>query len=150
MKTKQKFSVFNCHIPISYGCVRNLGVYLDSNLSMETHVIKTIQACHYYLKAIGKIRNILDEDTTKLLMSSFILSRLDYCNALLVGSPKYLLDKLQKVQNKAARIVTKTKTDQHIIPILQSLHWLPLCFRIEYKILCFCYKTYYDIAPTYI
>ncbi len=62
-------------------------------------------------------------------------SRLDYCNALLGGCPASSINKLQIVQNAAARVLTRSRKYDHITPILQSLHWLPIKFRISYKIL---------------
>ncbi len=61
-------------------------------------------------------------------------SRLDYCNALLGGFPAYSINKLQIVQNPVARVLTRSRIYDHITPILQSLHWLPIKFRISYKI----------------
>ena len=67
------------------------------------------------------------------LISAFILSKLDYCNSLLAGSPQYLLDKLRKVQNSSARLVLKGRKRDHVQPLPRKLHWLPIRSRIEYK-----------------
>ena len=93
-------------IHISGEIIRNLGVHLDDKLTMNTHVTKTIQSCNFQLKSIASIRPMLDIEVTKLLVSSLILSRIDYCNALLYGCPKHTTGRLQKIQNKAARLVT--------------------------------------------
>ena len=71
---------------------------------------------------------------TKKLLCAFVLSRLDYCNSVLEGCPKYLLSKLQKVQNNAARLIFRTTRSAHVTPRLHSLHWLPIEKRIEYKL----------------
>ncbi len=77
-------------------------------------------------------------------------SRLDYCNALLGGGPASSINKLQIVQNAVARVLTRSRKYDHITPILQSLHWLPIKFRISYKILLLAYKALNDLAPAYL
>ena len=83
-------------------------------------------------------------------MSSLFLSRIDYCNALLVGCPNYTIDRLQRVQNKAARITSLTRPHDHITPVLKSLHWLPVKERIDFKILCQSFKAFNRISPSYL
>ena len=69
----------------------------------------------------------------KKLLCAFVFSRLGYCNSLLAGCPKYLLSKLQKVQNNAARLIFRTTRSAHVTPMLHSLHWLPIEQGIGYK-----------------
>ncbi len=80
-------------------------------------------------------------------------SRLDYCNALLGGCPASSINKLQIVQNAAARVLTRSRKYDHITPILQSLHWLPIKFCISYKILLLAYKAlnvyFYSLLSRY-
>ncbi len=83
------------------------------------------------------------------LVHAFMTSRLDYCNALLCGCPASLINKLQIVQN-AARVPTRSSKYDHITPILQSLHWLPIKFRISYKILLLAYKAPNGLAPAFL
>ena len=90
------------NIPFS-DSARNLGFILDSKLSMKKHVIKICQTAYFELKRIGSIRRFLTEDATKTLVTSYILSRLDYCNCLLMGTPNSAIQPLQKIQNFAAR-----------------------------------------------
>ena len=91
----------------SANVVRNLEVYFDSNLTMESHIKKVTQSCHFQLKNIGKIRDLIDNDIAHMLVHSFVTSRLDFCNCLYAGVPFYLLERLQKIQNKAARLVLR-------------------------------------------
>ncbi len=84
----------------------------------------------------------------KKLVHAFMTSRLDYCNALLGACPASSINKLQIVQNAAARVLTRSRKYDHITtPILQSLHWLPIKFRISYKIVLLAYKALNGLAP---
>ncbi len=85
-------------------------------------------------------QNILPVSDAEKLVHAFMTSRLDYCNALLGGCSASSINKLQVVQNAAARVLTRSRKYDHITPILQSLHWLPIKFRISYKILLLAYK----------
>ena len=101
----------------------------------------------YHLRNIGSIRRLLTKEATAMLIHSLITSRLDYCNILYHGIPNKLLNKLQRVQNVAARILTCTKTYDHVTPILKSLHWLPVKARVEHKLLLTTYKTVNGRSP---
>ena len=68
--------------------VRNLGVLFDQTLSFGEHVSKLCKSSHYHLRNISKIRKYLDENSTETLVHAFDSSKLDYCNALLIGLPK--------------------------------------------------------------
>ena len=92
------------NIPFS-DSARNLGFILDFKLSMKKHVIKICQTAYFELKRISSIRRFLTEDATKTLVTSYILSRLDCCSCLLMGTPNSVIQPLQKIQNFAARLV---------------------------------------------
>jgi hypothetical protein len=131
-------------------CVKNLGCLLDESLSMEKQVQNISKSCYYSLYQIGQIRENLTESTCTILVNSLVLSKLDYMNCLLVGLPDCALVKLKKIQNSAARLITKKRKCEHITPVLKYLHWLPVKFRIDYKILLLCYKAQKGLAPTYL
>ena len=130
--------------------VKNLGVTLDSNLSMSQHISNTCKAAYIHIRHISSIRYLLTTQATQTLVCSLVLSRLDYCNSLLSGCPQYLLNKLQNVQNAAARLVCKAKKSDHIHPILETLHWLPVTHRIQYKISTICFNSISGTAPQYL
>ena len=128
-----------CSITIS-SSVRNLGVTFDQSLSFRQHVANVCRLCYLEIRRNSSVRHLLSDDATKTLLCAFVLSRLDYCNALLAGSPKHLIEKLQKVQNHAARLVFRCSKFDHVTPLLDSLHWLPVHLRIDYKISSLCFE----------
>ncbi len=96
------------------------------------------------------LRNMLSVSDAEKLVHAFMTSRLDYCNALLGGCPASSINKLQIVQNAVARVLTRSRKYDHITPILQSLHWLPIKFRICYKILLLTSKALNGLAPAHL
>ena len=101
------------------------------------------------IRHISSTRHLLTTQATQTLVCSLVLCRLDYWNSLLSGCPQYLLDKLQKVQNAAARLVCKAKKSDHIHPILETLHWLPVTHRSN-KLSTICFNSISGTAPQYL
>ncbi|XP_029929809.1 LOW QUALITY PROTEIN: uncharacterized protein LOC115374818 [Myripristis murdjan] len=130
--------------------IRNLGVILDSNLSLEHHVNHITRTAFFHLKNIARLRPSLSFSAAEILIHAFITSRLDYCNSILYGSSSKVLNKLQYIQNSAARLFTHTRSRDHITPVLQQLHWLPIPQRIHFKILLLTYKALHNQAPCYL
>lgn len=124
--------------------------FLDSNLSMKQHVTKVCQLAYIELRRITAIRPFLTENATKTLVCSYILSRLDYCNCVLLNCPANVIQPLQRVQNSAARLVCKAPRSQSCTPLLKKLHWLPIEERIQYKCCCLCFKIITGSAPAYL
>ena len=129
---------------------RNLGVILQNNLSMDTHINNICRSASHALYKIGQIRRYLDQPTTERLVHAFVTCRLDNCNSLLYGLPECHISKLQRIQNSAARLVTLSKIRCHITPVLRDLHWLPIKARIIYKILLLTFKCSQGFAPIYL
>ena len=120
--------ILSCHK------VRNLGVCLDSNLPMDQHVNLQCRSVFLELHRIGHLRRHLSVDATKKLVSSFVLSRRDCCSSLLASLPENRLDRLQRVQHNAARLVLGRRGRDHAKPLLRSLHWLPVSSWVAYTI----------------
>ena len=134
----------------SSSSVRNLGVQLDEHLDMSTQVSSVVKSCNYHLHRIGRIRKFTTMSACQTLVQSLVISRLDYACALLSGIPSSLVQKLQVVQNRAARIITGTKLRDSITPVLRSLHWLPVRVRIEFRLVVYVYKCLNNRAPAYL
>jgi hypothetical protein len=130
--------------------VRNLGIWLDKNLSMTDHVSRLCRSCYYNLHNIRAIRKCLSETATHTIIHAFITSKLDYGNATLYGISQENLHRLQRVQNTAARVIKILPKYCHITPHLKDLHWLPVGHRIVYKIAILVHKGLHGRTPTYI
>ena len=117
---------------------------------MANHVSNICKSASFSLYKIGRIRRFLDRATTESLIHSFVTSRLDYCNSLLLGVDDQHISRLQSIQNSAARMITLSKKYDHITPVLKSLHWLPIQMRIHFKVLVIVWKILHDQAPLYL
>jgi len=117
---------------------------------MSDHVASVCRSAYYYLRQIRPIVQSLTVDAARTLVQAFIVSRLDYCNAVLHGITDNLLQRLQSVQNAAARLVTRTGRCEHITPVLRELHWLPVRRRVEFKIATLVLKALNNLAPPYL
>ncbi len=103
---------------------RNLGVVIDDKLNFTDHITKTARSCRFALYNIKKIRSFLSEHATQLLVQALVLSRLDYCNALLASLPVSSIKPLQLIQNAAARLIFNELKRTHVTPLFINLHWL--------------------------
>ena len=130
--------------------VRDLGVILDKNLTLTYHINETCRKATNAIRSIGRIRKYLTNENLKLLVNALVISRLDYCNRIPYGLPKRELDKLQRVQNTAARLITGTKQYDHIKPALQKLHWLPVESRTIFKGILITFKILHGLPPAYL
>lgn len=117
---------------------------------MDDQISVVCKTASYQLRRIGLLRKYLSVDATKTLMQALVTSRLDYANSLYAGLPKKQLKRLQRIQNSAARLITQTRRSQNITPIFISLHWLPVEFRVKFKICCLTYKALGNNSPAYI
>ena len=115
---------------VSKAC--DLGIIVQDDLSMKTHINNMCKSAALGLHRIGKIRHLLDRCTTEKLVHAFIFSHLDSNNGLLLGVPDSQLTRLQRIQNSAARLVMRKKKFDHITPLLRILHWLPIRSRIKF------------------
>ena len=130
---------------LSYGKRRNLGVYFDQSMKMDRHISQVCQTAYFQLRNIAAIRPLLTRKAAESLIHSLISSRLDFCNCLLAGLPSATLNRLQAVQNAAARLLTGLRKHDHISPVLAELHWLPVKSKIEFKVLLLTFKAIHGV-----
>ncbi len=123
---------------------------MDDKLNFSDHITKTARSCRFALYNIKKIRPFLSEHATQLLVQALVLSRLDYCNALLAGLPASSIKPLQLIQNTAARLIFNEPKRTHVTPLFINLHWPPIAARIKFKALMFAYRTTSGSAPLYL
>ena len=139
----------DAHIPVA-DSVKSLGVSIDNTLSFDKHVDNICRASHYHIKALRHIRQCLNDETARTVASSMVGARLDYCNSLLYGTTTANINKLQRIQNTLARVVTGTRRYDHITPVLADLHWLKIADRITFKIALLTFKTITTNRPAYL
>ena len=130
--------------------VRNLGILFDAQMSMSSHIISLISSVNYHLRNIRRISKFLDQDTKHAVVHSFILSRLDYGNALLYGTKSKDLDRLQSLQHKAIKLIFSANRFESPAPLMNTLHWLPIRERINLKICIYVFKCIHGNAPKYL
>jgi len=126
-------SVASVDLPVADE-MKVLDVVLDRRLSFDRHVTSVARACNFHVQAIRHIRNLLTPELVLTLACSLILSRLDYCNAVLYVAPAGSIQKLQRVQNTAAWIVLQAPRRSPAQSLLEQLHLLQVRQRIDYKL----------------
>ena len=119
-------------------------------INQEHQVQHICKVAFFHICNLSRIRKCLSQKDTETLVHAFVASKLDNCNSLLAELPQYLLDKVQRVQNAAVRLVSCTRKHDQITPVLKELHWLPVRQRIIFKILLFTCKALKALAPQYI
>ena len=140
--TKQQRHKLSNHFPVKLldndispsDSVHNLGVIFDSDFSFHKHVSNICKSCFYHIRDLRRIRRHLPLSTAKTISNSLISSRLDYCNSLINNIAKQDLSKLQRVQNCLARVVLRAPRFSPSLPLLKQLHWLPVNYRIKFKL----------------
>ena len=129
---------------------KNLGFHFTYDMRIDAHVQDICRNFCIDIRRISSIRHLFSTDATKTLLSAFVLPKLDYCNSLFYGSPMYMLERLQKVQSSAARLIFQCRKQHHISHLLMSLHRLPINARIEYKLSVICHSFFLGLSPIYL
>ena len=119
-------------------------------IPVAPHITAVCKFALLHLRNISMIWEFVTTDITKTLVHAFVTSKIDSCNSLLYGAPIYLLHRLQRVLNCAGRIVYQSKKYDHITPLLEEFHWLPIEQKINFKILLITFKVLHNQAPTHL
>ncbi len=119
-------------------------------MNFDRHILALTHTCFFHLRNIAKLRSIVSHAELETIIHAFVSSRLDYCNSLFLCLNKTSIDRLQLIQNAAARLLTRTTKHCHITPVLESLHWLPVGYRIQFKVLVLTFKALHGQAPGYL
>ena len=130
--------------------VKNLGVIFDSTMSMSDQVSGLCKSVNFHIRNLWRVRRFITQEACHHAVRSLVLSRIDYANSLLFGAKEVDLKRIQRLQNKAARLVFACGRDQSSSQLLCTLHWLPVKDRIKYKVLLYIYKCLHDLAPSYL
>ncbi len=127
---------------------------IDNGLKFDKQISSVVGSSFFYLRSLSlklnflsKIKFFLSKASLEVAIHAFITSRLDYWNSLYYGISKTQISRLPLVQNAAARFLKGCKKLYHVTPLLKSLHWLPVHYRIEYKMLLLVYKCLNNLAP---
>ena len=130
--------------------VKNLGVILDKDNSMQRHVANLCLTCYYHLLELLRIRRYLNNETAVKVANALVSSHLDYCNSLLYHTKKAYTVQLQRVQNASCRTICKLNIFSHVTPFLHKLHCLPIHHRILFRYNLFTYKAINFDQPPYL
>ena len=131
--------------------IKNLGDVLDSDVDIvDVHIDMICKASCYHIRALRHIKQSIDSQTLKTIACAIVGAKLDYCNSILHGISVGNLNRLQRVQNMLARVVTGTKKFDHITPILKDLHWLPMARRIDFKLATIVFNVRKSKQPEYL
>ena len=130
--------------------VRNLGVLMDLDLSLRSHITRLTWTCFRALQQARAISRSLTTDASRMLVSTAVLSRIDYFSCIFAGLPDFSLNRLQQVMNAWATVIYCLRQYDHISDVLQDLHWLWVPQCIEFKLCLTVYKTLHNLAQSYL
>ena len=131
--------------------VRDLGVYVDGDLSLEAHISHLSRTCFYHLRQLRVVRWSLTTDSAHSLIRALVHSRVDYCNGVLAGLPQTQINRLQSILRAAARLVLQLPGWASVSNLMRvQLHWLSIPQRIQFKLCSVVYRCLHNTAPIYL
>ena len=138
------------HDTLPKAFVRNLGFIFDCDFNFKRQISQTCKICFYHIRDFRRIRKYLSQEAAKSVACALVTSHLDYCNSLLYNLPDRDIERLQRVQNCLVRVVCKASRVSRSKPLLNFLHWLPVKYRIRFKLCTITFKAFLFHQPTYL
>ena len=129
---------------------KNISAWLDTVMFMYKQINSTCQSAFYHLRNIAQISKHISFRHYETLIHAFVTFKIDHYNILISGLRQDQVQKLQYVQNSAARLLTGSRKHDHITPVLRDLHWLYVHERIRFKILLMTFECQNQLAPSYL
>ena len=130
--------------------IKILGVVLDKNLTFDSHISHVSKSFFYHIRALRHIWPALTDDVAKMVACSLVGSRLDYANSVLFGTSAKNLARLHRIQSTLARVITMQRGWISISKTLSDLHWLPIKFRIDFKVAILTFNVFVSGEPGYL
>ena len=127
-----------------------LGIHIDQCLNFDKHIDYVCKNVTSKISLLCKIKQYLPLQTRKLYYNAYILPVLDYCMTIWGSASKKHLDRLLKLQKRAARIILDMPPDAPSIPLFEKLGWLSIYERSHYNKAIILYKSINGLTPTYI
>ena len=141
---------YRLHLCTPVTSVRDLGLYIDCDVSLQTHVTATVRLCFAALRQIRSVRRCLPRHALLSLIRALVVSKVDYCCSVLAGVSRQLLYRLQSILNAAARLVFSVRHSERITPFLRELHWLRVPERITFHLCVLTHRCLNGSAPAYL
>lgn len=156
--TKQRVSKLNSNLLLSINnknienseCEKLLGVFIDQNLDFDKHIDYVCKNVSTKIALLSKIKKFLPLQTRKLYYNAYILPVIDYCLTVWGSVPKFQLERLHKLQKRAARIILDMPLETPSLPLFEQLGWLNIYERLEYNKCILLYKTAHNLTPEYM
>ena len=124
---------------------------LDCELSLSGHVGRVSRSCFYQLRQLRQIRRTLNDNAARMLVNAFVISRIDYCNAIHLGTTSTQIGRIQRILNSSARLLLRLPKFAHIsLATRNTLHWLPVSQRVRFKTILLVWNSLSGKAPSYL
>ena len=129
-------------------CIKYLGAHLDENMNLKNHIKFKCKTAMWHIRQIKNVRTYLTQEACETLVLGTVISHLDYANTLFIGLPQCDIDKLQRVQNIAAKLTLNSNANSY--DSLKKLHWLPIHLRVQHKVLTLVFRCLNNQGPKYL
>ena len=139
------------NIPIKQvSTTKSLGILIDNNMAWHSHIDNLSKKIASVIGAIKRIRPFVSPEILHYIYNALVLPHFDYCSIVWVNCCKTLSERLQKLQNLAARILTSSSYDADARYLLQQLGWKDLITQGQIQVVLIVFKALNDLAPDYL